>query len=144
MTVTLEDWTKLLDVALADTQHTCVTLTELPETPQELQALIKLAREKADAAGMALSRLELPEDRYEDVADFTGAVGIATDVLRLSFSAAVPLTHGRRIVLLNRDAAQAVQIPLPARASRSRDRRNVGLRRARDGGAGRLSDIRQT
>ena len=142
VTVTLDDWTKLLDVALANTQRTCVTLTEVPDSPDELLGLIALARSKADAGGMTLSRLELPADRFQDAADFSGAVGVATDVVRLSFSAAAPVTTGRRIVVLGRVAAQPVK--QPARIARSRNRRNMNQHRGPSAVSMTPSDVRQT
>ena len=142
VTVTLDDWTKLLDVALANTQRTCVTLTEVPDSPDELLALIALARSKADAAGMSLSRLELPADRFQDAADFSGAVGVATDVVRLSFSAAAPVALGRRIVVLGRNIAQPVH--QPAWVARSHNRNNMTLHRGPSIGPMPPSDVRQT
>jgi hypothetical protein len=138
--LTLDDWTKLLDVALADTQNTCVTLTEVPDTEQDLRSVIAVARAKADAAGMCLSRLELPADRYDEAADFPGAVGVAVDVVRLTFSAVPAASHDRRIFLPNRTPPEPLAKPAANRA-RARDRRSVALRRRRD--SVRTSDVRQ-
>jgi hypothetical protein len=137
--VTLDDWTKLLDVALRETQHTCVTLTDVPDTAQELRALVEVAHEKATSAGLHLSKVEVPLARYAEAADLPAAVGAATDVVRLTFSASAPMTHGRRIVLLQRDPPQPLARPARFTCARGSARRVVSQRRARDQGSLRPS-----
>jgi hypothetical protein len=142
MAVTLDDWTKLLDVALRETQHTCVTLTEVPASAQDLRSLIALAQVKAGEAGLQLSKIELPADRFGETSEFPGAIGLATDVVRLSFSAAAPAVHGRRIVLLSRNPPQPLAKLARQGGFRGTERRAIGQRRMRDHASPRVSDHR--
>ena len=137
--MTLDDWTKLLDVALSNTQQTCVTLTEVPESAESLLQLISVAQTKAQAAGLELSRLEVPSDRYEAMGTFAGVVGETSDVVRLTFTAPAAPVHSRRIVLPGRNN-QSVTRPAAPR-DRWRERRGVGMRRSRDLGPARSCDV---
>jgi len=101
----MSDWKKLLDVALANTQNTCLTLTELPQDTSGLQSLLDTALEVGSANNMQLTRVEYPLDRYEVATDTLDEVDVefAKDVVRLTFGACEPTTSARRIVMPMRE-----------------------------------------